>query len=402
MLTSLGLIFIFGLIFASLMQKLKLPRLIGMLLTGILLGPYVLNWLDDSILSISSSLRQLALVIILLKAGLSLNIDDLKKVGRPAILLSFLPAVFEIIALLIFGPLILHISLIESAIIGAVLAAVSPAVVVPRMVQLIDEDFGTDQQIPQLLLAGASLDDVFVIVLFTSFISIAQGEEINFINFLNIPISIILGIIVGAIVGIILAVFFEKNSKSKEPLRNSIKIIIILGISFLLLSLEEFLEGKIAMSGLLAIMSMAIFLAMKSPSILTQDLQDKFGKLWLGAEILLFVLVGAAVNITYALNAGLEAILIIVLALILRCIGVWVCLIRTKLNNKEKLFCVIAYIPKATVQAAIGSIPLTLGLSCGNLVLTISVISILITAPLGAIGIDYTYKKLLIKGKIIT
>lgn len=398
MLTSIGLIFLVGLALATIFQKLKLPRIIGMLLTGIILGPYVLNLLDPTILEISPDLREMALVIILIKAGLSLDIKDLKRVGRPAILMSFLPAVFEIIACLIFAPIFLGTTYLEAAIIGAVLGAVSPAVVVPRMVQLIDEDYGTKQGIPQMILAGASLDDVFVIVLFSTFISMAQGGSAEIMDFINIPISIILGILVGAAVGWVLSWFFEWRYQNGNHVRNSIKVIIILGVSFLLLALEDYLEGTLAISGLLAIMSMAMVLAMRSTELVSGRLQEKYGKLWFSAEVILFVLVGAAVDIRYAVSAGFGVIALIFVALIIRSIGVWLSLVGTKLNTKEKWYCVIAYIPKATVQAAIGSIPLSLGLPCGNLVLTIAVVSILITAPLGAIGMDLTYKKFLVKG----
>lgn len=395
MLTSLALVFLVGLALASICQKLKLPRIIGMLITGVLLGPYVLNLFDESILGISADLRRMALVIILIKAGLSLDIQDLRKVGRPAVLMSFLPALFEILAFVVFAPLVLGVNYIEAAIMGAVLGAVSPAVVVPRMVQLMDEKYGTDKSIPQMILAAASLDDVFVIVLFSTFISMAQGSGAKILDFINIPVSIVLGILLGAIVGFVLAWFFETNYSHRHLVRNSMKVIIVLGIAFLLLAIEEMLEGIVAISGLLAIMSMAMVLAMKSIPEVTSRLQEKYGKLWLAAEVILFVLVGAAVDIRYTLDAGIVAIGMIFLALIFRSIGVLLCLIGTPLNRKERVFCVIAYLPKATVQAAIGSIPLSLGLSCGNMVLSIAVLSIVLTAPLGAFGMDLTYKKLL-------
>lgn len=398
MLTSLALVFLVGLALASICQKLKLPRIIGMLITGVLLGPYVLNLFDESILGISPDLRQMALVIILIKAGLSLNIQDLKKVGRPAVLMSFLPALFEILAFVVFAPFMLGVNHIEAAIMGAVLGAVSPAVVVPRMVQLMDEKYGTDKSIPQMILAAASLDDVFVIVLFSTFISMAQGSGAQIMDFVNIPVSIVLGILLGAIAGFMLAWFFETNYSHRHLVRNSMKVIIVLGISFLLLAIEDMLEGIVAISGLLAVMSMAMVLAMKSVPEVTSRLQEKYGKLWLAAEVILFVLVGAAVDIRYTLNAGIVAISMIFLALIFRSIGVLLCLIGTPLNGKEKVYCVIAYLPKATVQAAIGSIPLSLGLSCGNMVLSIAVLSIVLTAPLGALGMDLTYKKLLNEG----
>ena len=395
MLTSLALIFLAGLALASMCQKFKLPRIIGMLAAGILFGPYVLDLFDVSILGISAELRQMALVIILVKAGLSLNIEDLRKVGRPAILMSFLPALFEILAFVLLAPFVLHISRIEAAIMGAVLGAVSPAVVVPRMVQLMEEGYGTNKSIPQMILAGASLDDVFVIVLFSSFVGMAQGNGAQIMEFVNIPISIVLGILLGAAVGYALAWFFEWNYIRQSQIRNSIKVIIILSVSFLLLAAESWLEGIAAVSGLLAIMSMAMTLAMRSNPTVTDRLQKKFGTLWLAAEVILFVLVGAAVDIRYTLQAGVEAVLMIMIGLIFRCVGVWLCMLGTALNRKERLYCVIAYLPKATVQAAIGSVPLALGLPCGNIVLSVAVLSILITAPLGAIGMDLSYRKLL-------
>lgn len=397
MLTSLALVFLVGLATASICQRLKLPRIIGMIITGIVLGPYVLDLLDSSILGISADLRQMALVIILIKAGLSLNISDLKKVGRPAIMMSFLPAVFEIIAFVLFAPLVLGVNRIEAAIIGAVLGAVSPAVVVPRMVGLIDERYGTDKSIPQMILAGASLDDVFVIVLFSTFIGMAQGNDAQIMDFVNIPISIVSGILLGAVTGFILAWFFETNYSHKHLIKNSAKVIITLGISFLLLAAEDLLDGIISVSGLLAIMSMAMVLAMRSEPQVTKRLQEKYGKLWIAAEVILFVMVGAAVDIRYTLEAGLGAVLMIAVGLLFRCVGVWLCMLGTELNRKERLYCVIAYLPKATVQAAIGSVPLSLGLPCGNIVLSVAVLSILITAPLGAVGMDLSYKRLLKK-----
>ena len=400
MLTSLAYIFLLGLSCAALCQIIKLPRIIGMLVTGVVLGPCVLNLLDSSILTISPDLRTLALVIILIKAGLSLNLQDLKKVGRPAVLLSFLPACFEITAYLLFAPLILHVDLIEAAIMGAVLGAVSPAVVVPKMVQLMDDHYGTDKQVPQMILAGASLDDVFVIVLFTTFVSIAQGAQANFKDFLNIPISIVTGVLLGLLSGLLLAKFFERNFYRGHKIRNSMKVIIVLGTAFILLAVEDWCKPFLSVSGLLAVLTMALAVAMKSVPSVVKRLQQKFGKLWLAAEVLLFVLVGAAVDIRYVANAGLSAILMILIGLFIRSIGVWLSLLGTKLNIKERLFCTIAYLPKATVQAAIGAVPLSLGLPCGNIVLTVSVLSILLAAPMGAIGMDLTYKKLLHKEEL--
>lgn len=397
MTASLAYIFIIGLALASICQKLHLPRIIGMLLAGIILSPYALNLLDTSILDISADLRQIALIIILIKAGLSLDINDLKKVGRPSILMSFLPALFELTGITIFAPIILGISHIEAAVMGAVLAAVSPAVVVPRMVQLIDEKKGTDKSIPQMILAGCSLDDVFVIVLFSTFIGMAQGNGIVARDFINIPISIISGIVIGLIIGVLLSAFFEMCYSRNHYIRNSVKVIIILSISFLLTSAEKKLEGIIPFSGLLSVMAMSMALAMKSKPSVINRLKEKYGKLWLAAEIILFVLVGAAVDIRYTLGAGLSAVLLIFVGLLFRAVGVSICLLKTNLTLKERLFCIISYIPKATVQAAIGSVPLSLGLPCGKIVLSVAVLSILITAPLGAIGIDYTSSKFLNK-----
>lgn len=397
MLTSLAFIFLIGLAMASIIQSLKLPRIIGLLLTGILIGPYMLNLLDPSILSISSDLRQIALIIILLKAGLSLNIADLKKVGRPAILMSFVPASFEIVAYTVFAPTILHISTIEAAVMGSVLAAVSPAVVVPRMVHLMETKYGTKQGIPQLIMAGASCDDIFVIVLFSTFSSMAQGGSVHITGFFSIPVSILLGILLGTIVGYFLSLFFEYAYEHKRYIRNSTKIIIILALSFSFITIETALKSFLSISGLLAVVAMAVVLNRKCPSIVSKRLSEKFGKLWIAAEVILFVLVGAAVDIRYTLSAGFAAILMIFIALAVRSIGVYICLLHSSLNTKERLFCMIAYLPKATVQAAIGSVPLAMGLSCGPIVLSVAVLGILITAPLGAICIDSSYKKLLRK-----
>lgn len=399
LLTSLALIFLVGLAMASICQKIKLPRIIGMLVTGIVLGPYVLNFLDESILSISAELRQMALIIILLKAGLSLDIADLKKVGRPAIMLSFVPASFEILAYLIFAPVFLGISRVEGAVMGAVLAAVSPAVVVPRMVQLMEGKYGTEKSIPQMIMAGASCDDIFVIVLFSTFVSMAQGGNVRIMDFVNIPVSIVLGILLGAVFGYFLSKFFENAYAHKRYIRNSVKVIIVLGFSFLLMAIETWLKGKVSLSGLLAVVSMACVLKIKSVAFVSKRLSEKFGKLWLAAEVILFVLVGAAVDIRYTLKAGAAAVGMIFVALAFRSLGVFFCLLGTKLNWKERAFCIIAYLPKATVQAAIGSVPLALGLPCGQIVLSVAVLGIVITAPLGALGIDLSYKKLLTKDK---
>lgn len=395
MLTSLALIFLVGLSLAVIFGKLKLPRLIGMLLTGILLGPFVLDFLNPQILGISAEFRKMALVIILIKAGLSLNLSDLKKVGRPALLMVFLPATFEIGAFLLFAPMLLNVSRVEALLMGSVLAAVSPAVVVPRMVALMDEGRGTDKKIPQLILAGASLDDIFVIVLFTAFLGINMGDGVGAMTFLNIPISIVLGIALGAFVGFAVAYLFELFHRKGLTIRSTLKTILLLATSFLLLEIEGWLEGVIAVSGLLAIMSMAMVYAMRTKAEVVNRLKDKYGKLWLAAEVLLFVLVGAAVDIRYTLSAGLLAVAMILIGIAFRSVGVFLCLLGTDLNKKERLYTVFAYLPKATVQAAIGAVPLSMGLSCGNIILSVAVLGILITAPLGAILMDSTKNKLL-------
>lgn len=395
MLTSLSLIFLVGLVMGAICQKLKLPRIIGMLVTGIVLGPYVLDFLDPSILSISADLRKMALIIILIKAGLSLDLKDLKKAGRSAILMSFVPASCEIIGYILLAPVILGINHAEAAVMGAVLAAVSPAVVVPRMVMLIEKHYGTDKAIPQMILSGASCDDIFVIVLFTTFLNVAQGGKANVMDFVNIPVSIILGIILGIVTGLWLYLFFETSYARKHTVRNSMKVIIVLGFSFLLIAIE----GKVSVSGLLAVVAMACTLKFKCVPAVSARLSEKFGKLWLAAEVILFVLVGAAVDIRYTLKAGLPALLMILTALIFRAAGVLLCTLKTNLTWKERLFCIIAYLPKATVQAAIGSVPLAAGLACGQIVLSVAVLAIIVTAPLGAIGIDCTYKRLLTEDK---
>ena len=397
MLTSLSFIFLVGLAMAAICQRIRLPRIIGMLLTGIVLGPYVLDLLEPSILSISSELRQMALIIILLKAGLSLNLADLKKVGRPAVMLSCVPASFELLGYVLFAPMILGINRIEAAVMGAVLAAVSPAVVVPRMVKLMETGYGTKKSIPQMILAGASCDDIFVIVLFSTFSGMAQGGSARLMDFANIPVSIVSGILLGAVAGWLLSLFFETAYAKEHYVRNSMKVIIVLGVSFLLMSVETWVKPYISVSGMLAVISMACVLKLRSIKSVSARLSEKFGKLWLAAEVLLFVLVGAAVDIRYTMGAGLAAVLMIFTALIFRTIGVLICLAGTVMDWKERLFCVIAYLPKATVQAAIGSVPMAMGLPCGQIVLSVAVMAILITAPLGALGMDSTFEKLLEK-----
>ena len=389
MLTSVALILLLGLLLGSIFSKMKLPSLLGMIIVGIILSPHALDLIDKSILGISADLRQIALVIILTRAGLSLNIDDLKKAGRPAILMCFVPACIEIAGTIILAPILLGVTVLEAAIIGSVIAAVSPAVIVPRMIKLIDEGYGKKHSIPQLILAGASVDDVFVIVVFTALLSLASTGTISVISFLQIPVSILMGIVIGTAVGSILVIFFRKFH-----MRDSVKILIILSFSFLLLELQNRLEGMIPISGLLAIMSLGIVIKQKY-SVLAKRLSGKYNKLWVAAEVFLFVLVGATVDLKYAISAGIYAVLLVIGALVFRMLGVAMSLIKTKLTTKEKLFCMIAYTPKATVQAAIGAIPFTMGLACGQTVLTVAVLSILITAPFGAICIDNLYKKLL-------
>ncbi|MDD2260860.1 MAG: cation:proton antiporter [Clostridia bacterium] len=389
MLLTIALIFLCALLLSGILIKFKLPGLLGMLIVGIVLGPYVLNLLDDSILNISADLRTIALIVILLKAGLSMNLNDLRKVGRPAILMSFVPASLEIIAFIVFAPMLLGITYLEAGLIGAVMSAVSPAVVIPKMSKLIDEGYGTDKAIPQMIIAGASADDVFVIVIFTSLISIATGGSFSISDLTKIPVSIVLGLIGGIGIGFILVWLFKKYH-----MRDTIKVLILISISILFMPLEDLLSGIIGFSGLLAIMALGIIIFNRYP-VLAQRLSGKFVKLWVAAEIALFVLVGSEVDISYVVNAGFITVVLIFIGLIFRLAGTYLCVIKTQFNSKERLFIMISQIPKATVQAAIGAIPLSLGLSCGDLVLTFAVVSILITAPLGAFLIDVTHKKLL-------
>lgn len=395
MLVSFGLIIIFGLIFGFFCKKSKIPALIGMLFTGIILGPNVLNLIDSKTLNISSELRQIALIVILIKAGLSLDISDFKRIGKSAILLSFLPASFEILAYFIFARIFFKIRSIDALLMGSVLAAVSPAVVVPRMVKLIEEKRGVEKSIPQMILAGASCDDIFVLVLFSSFLSMAKGEDVSFVSLVNVPISIILGIIVGAIIGYILYIVFEFFYKKGDMIRNSTKLIIILAISFLLVAMENILKDKIAFSSLLAVIAMSCVFKIKANYEVSSRLSEKFGKLWIFAEVLLFVLVGAEVNIFYIRKLGFISIVMIFLALIIRSLGTLLSISTSNLNKKEKLFTVFSYMPKATVQAAIGAVPLANGLSSGEIILSMAVLGILITAPIGAIFIDNFNQKLL-------
>ena len=397
MIVSLGIVFLIGLLFAGIFEKMKLPRIVGMLAAGMLCGPYVLNLLDCSLLSVSADLRKIALVVILLKAGLSLNLSDLRQVGRPAVLLSFVPACAEIVGYMLLAPMLFGIELNEALLMGSVLAAVSPAVVVPRMVHLMETGYGTKKSIPQMILAGASCDDIFVIVLFSAFLSMNKGGSFEVMQLLDIPVSIVLGLLMGALVGYGLWKYFETMYEKGKPIRSSMKVIIILGISFLLIGVENALEGIVAVSGLLGVTAMAVMLKRKSDPAVSTRLSQKFGKIWLCAEVLLFVLVGAAVDIRYMASAGIMAVILIFGALVFRTIGVWLCLLKTELNTKERVFCVMAYLPKATVQAAIGSVPLANGLACGDLILSVAVMAIVITAPIGAFLIDHFHPILLQK-----
>ena len=395
MLLSITYILFFGLLFGWICKKLHLPALFGMILAGILIGPYVLNLLDSSILDISAQIRKIALVIILIRAGLKLSLADLKKVGRPAILLCFLPATAELLGMLLLAPKLLGISVLEAAVLGSVVAAVSPAVVVPGMIKLMDEGYGTDKGIPQMILAGASVDDVFVIVLFTTFTGMAQHDTVSVMQFVNIPVSLITGISIGLLAGMGLTVLFDKIHQ-----RDMVRVLIVMGCSLLLVSAEDGLSGIVPFASLIAVMCLGMAIRMKKED-LAKRLSQTYDQLWVGAEIFLFVLVGASVQIESAKSAGLKSIVLIFGVLLFRMIGVYLCVLGTKLNAKERLFCMLAYIPKATVQAAIGGVPLAMGLACGNMVLTVSVISILITAPLGAFFIDWTYKKCLHKNETI-
>lgn len=390
MLFSIALMLLVGMLAGWGCKKLHLPGLLGMIFTGIVLGPFALNLIDGTILSISSELRRIALIIILTRAGLSLDINDLKKVGRPAILMCFVPACFEMTGMIILAPLLLHISYIEAAVMGAVIAAVSPAVIVPKMLKLMDEGYGVNKSVPQMILAGASVDDVFVIVMFSVFTGLAQGNGVSAVSFIRIPVSIILGILIGMAAGTILAIYFKKIH-----IRDTVKVIILLCISFLLVTAEDRFSDIIPFASLIAVMCIGIALQRNRKEAAVR-LSVKFNKLWVCAEVILFVLVGATVNISYAISAGISAVILIFGVLLFRMAGVFVCMIKTKLNMRERLFCVISYMPKATVQAAIGGVPLSMGLACGNIVLTVAVLAIIITAPLGAFLIDLTYKRFLI------
>ena len=387
MLISIAMMFLVGMSMGWICKKIHLPSLFGMIVTGIVLGPYVLDVIDASILNISSDLRRIALIIILMRAGLSLDLNDLKKVGRPAVLMCFVPACFEIGGMILLAPKLLGISILDAAIMGTVIAAVSPAVIVPKMLKLMEEGYGVKKSIPQMILAGASVDDVFVIVMFTAFTGLAQGDQVSAVDFINIPISIAVGALAGFLIGFLSAEYFKKIH-----IRDTSKVIILVCVSFLLVTFEDEFASVIPFASLIAVMTMGIALQQKRKNV-AKRLSAKFNKLWVGAEVMLFVLVGATVDIRYAVSAGVVSIVLIFAVLVFRMLGVFLCLLKTKLTMKERMFCVIAYMPKATVQAAIGGVPLAMGLSCGNIVLTVAVTAILITAPLGAFLIEATYKK---------
>lgn len=390
MLISIAMILLMGMFMGWICKKIHLPSLTGMIFTGIILGPYFLNMIDSSLLNISSELRKIALIIILTRAGLSLDLNDLKRVGRPAILMCFVPACFEIMGMIILAPKLLGISILDAAIMGTVVGAVSPAVIVPKMLKLMEEGYGVRHSIPQLILAGASVDDVFVIVMFTAFTGLAQGNDVSIRSFVNIPVSILLGIVTGAFIGILLAYYFKK-----VHIRDTSKVVIILCLSFILVTFEDRFSTILPFASLIAVMAIGIALQ-KKREVVAKRLSVKFNKLWVVAEIVLFVLVGATVDIKYAVSAGVLSVILILGVLMFRMLGVFLCLLKTKLTMRERMFCMIAYTPKATVQAALGGVLLAMGLSCGNIVLTIAVVAILITAPLGAFCIDFAYKKLLI------
>lgn len=387
MLTSIAYVLLLGLGLGALARLVRLPPLVGMLAAGILLGPCVLNLLSPDLLNISADLRQLALIIILTRAGLSLELDDLRRAGRPAVLMCFLPASFEVLGMVVLAPRLLGVSVLDAAIMGAVVGAVSPAVIVPRMLKLMSEGYGTQKGIPQMILAGASVDDVFVIVLFTSFTSMAQGGSFSVSALAGVPVSIVLGAAFGLVVGFLLAKFFEKLH-----MRDSVKVVLLLSVAFLLVVLEDVIP--VPFSGLLAVLGMGLGLRRWRLPV-AERLTAKFGKLWVWAEVMLFVLVGAEVDLKYAAAAGLAAVATVLGVLCFRALGVLLCVAGSKLTKKERLFAVLAYLPKATVQAAIGGVPLAMGLACGQVVLTVAVIAILVTAPLGALAIDASYKKLL-------
>lgn len=389
MLVSVALIMLSGLLMGYICKKIRFPGLFGMILAGILIGPHVLNLIDASVLNISAEIRKIALIIILIRAGLKLSFEDLKKVGRPAVLMCFLPATVEVLGMILLAPKLLGMTVIDAAVLGAVIGAVSPAVIVPRMIKLIDEGYGTGKGIPQMILAGASVDDVFVIVLFTTFTSLAQGGRASIMSFINVPLSVIVGIAVGLGTGLLLVKFFDTFH-----MRDSVKVMIVLALSFVLTYAEDTIGKIIPFASLIAVMALGLMLKRQKQTLAVR-LSAKYDKLWVAAEVFLFVLVGACVDIGSLKTAGPMAIVLILAVLVFRMAGVLLCVAGTSLNLRERFFCMLAYTPKATVQAAIGGLPLAMGLACGNTVLTVSVVAILITAPLGAFAIDLTYKRFL-------
>ena len=389
MLLSLALMFLCALILSGIMQRLRLPGLLGMLITGIILSPYALNLIAPEILNISADLRQVALIIILIRAGLALDLNDLRKVSRPAILMCFIPATFEITATIVLAPLFFHITYLEAALMGVVLATASPAIIVPKMIKLIEGEYGKDKRIPQLIMVGTSVNGIYVMVLFASFMGMVAGGDFSFINLAKLPVAIVVGLLIGVLCGVAFTWLFQKISMG-DP----VKILAILSVSFLLVAFEAALTNYVPMSSLLAVIALGGTI-IKKQALLGKIMAGKFSKIWMPAEIMLFVLIGATVNMEYVIREGFTAALLIFMLLAIRFLGVLICLLKTTLNRKERFFCCIAYMPKATVQAAIGALPLAAGVAAGNTILTVAVLAILITAPLGALGIDLLSKKCL-------
>lgn len=381
MLQSIALILLVGLIAGSILKKIKMPSLVGWIIAGIIISPFM----DKKLLSISGDLRQIALIIILTRAGLALNLDNLKKVGKSAILMSFVPASIELLACTIFAPYFLGLSVLDSALLGSVLAAVSPAVVAPRMIDLIEKNIGTKKGIPEMILAGSSVDDVYVIVFFSTFLSLEISKKMNILSFVLIPVNIIVGIVLGLVLAYLLLKLMKYIKLSKEA-----KLILLLSLSFLILILPKFFP----IAPLLSIMTLGVYIN-KKDSVLCEQMKKNYENLWKIFEIILFVLVGVSLHVNLTNINLFKVILLIFVIQIFRALGVMLSLSGTKLNIKEKVFCVFSYIPKATVQAAIGSIPLMSGLDCGVIILFVSVVAILTTAPIGAYLIDKSKKLLL-------
>ena len=390
MLQSLGWMVLVGFVLAGLFQKFKLPGLIGMMIAGMILGPYGFNLLSDKILLISPELRQIALIVILLRAGLNLDLKDLKQIGRPAFLMSFIPATFEILTIILIATLIFKISVLEAALLGSVLAAVSPAVVVPRMIHLKQMNKGQKHKLPQMIMAAASVDDIFVIVLFTSFIGLLKGQGFKLNILYELPLSLVIGVVCGFGLAYGLTQVFKRIH-----MRDTIKVLILFSLSFFLVGYESEISAFVPFSGLISVMTLGMGIQAFYP-ILASRLLGKFAKIWVGAELFLFILVGAVVNLSILSSVLWLGLFVIVVALLGRMVGVQMCLIKTELNIKERMFAGIAFLPKATVQAAIGSLALSQGLAVGELILSLAVLSILFSAPVGAIGIDLTAKNLLV------